>query len=415
MEDKLIIDGVFQEAVPVLKKIIEAGFQAYFVGGSVRDYLLNHDVNDVDIATSALPYEIKNIFSRTVDVGIEHGTVLVLYNNESYEITTFRTESTYKDFRRPDSVTFVRSLREDLRRRDFTMNAIAVDTKGNIFDPYQGMKDLKAGVIRAVGNPHERFQEDALRMMRAVRFAAQLDFEIEKETLVSIGENASLLKNIAVERIQIEFEKLLISSWRSKGLKAMIQSQLFVYCPELSDKKEALQSLISDKISFKNAESAWAFLLYKIDAYSPNEKFNPLRFLKKWKLSNKKIQNTLTLFHGLKSRVKNQELNTWDIFNLGKEAALDVETLVAHLDQVPKHDQVSSIYDQLPIRKKEELVLTGHDLMKKTTVKPGKWMSEALEAALKAVVYGDVKNEKEEILNWLDTENKIPYLKDNKE
>ena len=412
MKNKLVIDGIFEETVPILEKIIDAGFEAYFVGGSVRDHLLNHEVNDVDIATSALPYEVKKIFNRTVDVGIEHGTVLVLYNNESYEITTFRTESTYKDFRRPDSVTFVRSLREDLRRRDFTMNAIAVDTKGHIFDTYQGMKDLKAGIIRAVGNPHERFQEDALRMMRAVRFAAQLNFEIEEETQISIAENASLLQNIAVERIQIEFEKLLISSWRSKGLQAMIDSQLFKYCPELGDKKEALYSLISDQISFENAESAWAFLLYNIDRYSSNQVFSPIHFLKKWKLSNKMIQNTLTLYQGLKKRVENQELNTWGIFNLGIEAALDVESLLAHLDQVPKHDQVNHIYENLPIHKKEELALTGYDLMKKTTKKPGKWMSEALDTALKAVVNGDVQNEKEAILQWLDTENKIPYIKD---
>ena len=412
MKNKLVIDGIFEETVPILEKIIDAGFEAYFVGGSVRDHLLNHEVNDVDIATSALPYEVKKIFNRTVDVGIEHGTVLVLYNNESYEITTFRTESTYKDFRRPDSVTFVRSLREDLRRRDFTMNAIAVNTKGHIFDPYQGMKDLKAGIIRAVGNPHERFQEDALRMMRAVRFAAQLNFEIEEETQISIAENASLLQNIAVERIQIEFEKLLISSWRSKGLQAMIDSQLFKYCPELEDKKEALYSLISDQISFENAESAWAFLLYNIDRYSSNQVFSPIHFLKKWKLSNKMIQNTLTLYQGLKKRVENQELNTWEIFNLGIEAALDVESLLAHLDQVPKHDQVNHIYENLPIHKKEELALTGYDLMKKTTKKPGKWMSEALDTALKVVVNGDVQNEKEAILQWLDTENKIPYIKD---
>lgn len=414
MENKIVIDGIFKESVPILTKIIDAGFEAYFVGGSVRDYLLNHEVNDVDIATSALPYEIKKIFSRTVDVGIEHGTVLVLYNNESYEITTFRTESTYKDFRRPDSVTFVRSLREDLRRRDFTMNAIAVDTNGYIFDPYQGMKDLKLGVIRAVGNPHERFQEDALRMMRAVRFAAQLDFEIEKETQLSIGENAALLENIAVERIQIEFEKLLMSSWRSKGLQAMIQSQLFKYCPELADKKEALHSLISDQISFERAEAAWAFLLYKIEIHSLNKNFNPHYFLKKWKLSNKKIQNTLTLYYGLKTRVENQELNPWNIFNLGKDAALGIESLVSHLDQESKHDQVRHIYDNLPIYKKEELALNGHDLMKKTTKKPGKWISEALESALKAVVYKEIPNEKESILNWLDTENKIPYVNDRK-
>src|SRR5690625_184920 len=414
MENKLTIDGEFKRAVPILDKIIEAGFEAYFVGGSVRDRLLNLEVNDVDIATSAHPYEIKQIFNRTVDVGIEHGTVLVLYNDDSYEITTFRTESTYKDFRRPDSVTFVRSLREDLKRRDFTMNAIAVDINGYVFDPYEGIKDLKAGIIRAVGNPHERFQEDALRMMRAVRFAAQLDFEIEKETQNSIKDNAVLLQNIAVERIQIEFEKLLISQWRSKGLQAMIQSQLYMYCPDLANKKAALVSLISDNISFKNAESAWAFLLYKIDEYYPGTDFKPVRFLKKWKLSNKMIQDALTLFDGLKFRIKNEEINAWEIFNLGKESALEVEELMKHLGAETKHEEVLSVYNRLSIHKKDELDISGHDLMQRTSEKPGKWMSEAIEASLKAVVYNEINNEKEAIIQWLDKENKIPYQNDDK-
>lgn len=412
MENKLPIDGEFKRAVPVLNKIIEADFEAYFVGGSVRDHLLNLEVNDVDIATSALPHEIKRIFKRTVDVGIEHGTVLVLYNDESYEITTFRTESTYKDFRRPDSVTFVRSLREDLKRRDFTMNAIAVDIDGHVFDPYEGIKDLKAEIIRAVGNPHERFREDALRMMRAVRFAAQLDFEIEEETQRSVKENAALLQNIAVERIQIEFEKLLISQWRSKGIQAMLQSKLYMYCPELSDKKAALSSLISDNISFKNAESAWAFLLYKMDDYSPKDDFKPAHFLKKWKLSNKMIRNALTLFEGLKLRVKNDELDAWEIFNLGKEFALEIENLLQHLKMQPKHEEVRIIYDKLPIHDKDELAITGYDLMQETNEKPGPWMSNALEAALKAVIYGEVKNEVKSIIRWLNKESKIPYFND---
>lgn len=414
MENKLTIDGEFKRALPILEKIIEAGFEAYFVGGSVRDRLLNLEVNDVDIATSAHPYELKKIFNRTVDVGIEHGTVLVLYNDDSYEITTFRTESTYKDFRRPDSVTFVRSLREDLKRRDFTMNAIAVDINGSIFDPYEGIKDLKAGVIRAVGNPSERFQEDALRMMRAVRFAAQLDFEIEKETQNSIKENAALLQNIAVERIQIEFEKLLTSQWRSKGLQAMIQSQLYMYCPDLANKQAALASLVSDNISFKNVESAWAFLLYKIEIHYPEIDFKPVRFLKKWKLSNKMIEDTLTLFNGLKFRIKNNEIDAWEIFNLGKEFALEVEALMKHLGEETKYEEVLSMYNHLPIHKKDELDLSGYDLMQHTSEKPGKWMSEAIEASLKAVVYNELDNEKEAIIQWLNQERKIPYQDNDK-
>lgn len=412
MENKITIDGEFKKAVPIFEKIIDAGFEAYFVGGSVRDRLLNLEVDDVDIATSALPYEIKEIFNRTVDVGIEHGTVLVLYEDESYEITTFRTESTYKDFRRPDSVTFVRSLREDLKRRDFTMNAIAVDIEGHIFDPYEGIKDLEKGIIRAVGNPHERFKEDALRMMRAVRFAAQLDFTIEAETQESIQENSHLLSNIAVERIQIEFEKLLISQWRSKGLKAMIQSQLYRYCPELANKKAALVALISDELAFKNAESAWAFLLYKIDDYYPGNQFKSRKFLKNWKLSNKMINDTLTLLEGLKFRAENHSFSAWEIFNLGLEFSLEVESLVLHLGKEPKFEEVNEIYNQLPIHSKNELALTGHDLMRATTMRPGEWMSTAIDDALKAVVNNEINNTTEEILRWLDKKNSIPYSND---
>ena len=255
---------------------------------------------------------------------------MVLTETDSYEITTFRTESTYKDYRRPDSVTFVRSLLEDLKRRDFTMNAIAVDIEGQIYDPYDGIYDLSQGIIRAVGDPHERFKEDALRMMRAVRFAAQLDFEIEEDTQNSIKENASLLQNIAVERIQVEFEKLLVSQWRFKGLKALIQSKLYLYCPELSNKKAALVSLASDNKPFNQAASAWAFLLYKIDFYFPDDQFNPGSFLRKWKMSNKMVNDSIQIFEGLKNRVASSEISPFEVFNLGYEFAVEVDYLLAN-------------------------------------------------------------------------------------
>lgn len=412
MNKKLKIDGVFAEALPVLNQIVEAGFEAYFVGGSVRDRLLNLEVNDVDIATSAQPHEIKEIFTRTVDVGIEHGTVMVLVEGVSYEITTFRTESTYKDFRRPDLVTFVRSLEEDLKRRDFTMNAIAMDAEGYIIDPFSGIKDLNAGIIRAVGNPHERFREDALRMMRAVRFSAQLDFEIEAETQVSIKENAPLLEKIAVERIQVEFEKLLTGTWHANGLAAMIQTRLYLYCPELANKKAALVSLIQDENKFEHVRQAWAFLLYKIDEYDPTDSFNARKFLKAWKLSNKLMDQAVMIFNALKQRVTNKSLDEWEVFCLGKEFALETESLVQHLEEPPAFDKVVNIYEHLPIKEKDALALTGYDLMNATATKPGRWMSEAMEAALQAVVYAEIQNDKEEILTWLIEKNLIPGLND---
>ena len=408
MKNKMTLDGVFQDVLPVLEQIIEAGYEAYFVGGSVRDRLLNLTVNDVDIATSAMPQEIKKIFKRTVDVGIEHGTVMVLVGDESYEITTFRTESTYKDFRRPDSVTFVRSLTEDLKRRDFTMNAIALDNHGNVIDPFNGIADLEKGIIRAVGNPHERFNEDALRMMRAVRFSAQLDFEIEPETLLSIRKNAPLLEKIAIERIQVEFEKLLTGGWHTIGIASMIKTNLYLYAPGLADKKDALISMLTDELPFENARQAWAFLLYHIDLTTKDSFFNPRSFLKGWKLSNKMISEAIALFESLKYRLKHSELDVWTIFNIGRDFSMEVEYLTEHLKGSPMYMDVLNKYDQLPIRSKDELAITGHDVMNLTTERPGKWMAKAMESALHSVVTGDLENEKATIIEWLLANGYIP-------
>lgn len=200
----------FLDAKPIIDTIEAAGFEAYFVGGSVRDTLLGLPIHDVDIATSAYPEEVKKLFKRTVDTGIEHGTVMILDHGNGYETTTFRTESGYQDYRRPDSVQFVRSLKEDLNRRDFTINALALRHDGTIVDYFDGLTDLNERRIRAVGNPEHRFNEDALRMMRAVRFASQLNFEIEPETVAAIQHHGPLLTKIAVERIHVEFVKMLL-------------------------------------------------------------------------------------------------------------------------------------------------------------------------------------------------------------
>lgn len=413
MNKKMTLDGEFTKALPVLNKIIDAGYEAYFVGGSVRDRILGLNVNDVDIATSAQPLEIKKIFKRTVDVGIEHGTIMVLIDDDSYEITTFRTESTYKDFRRPDSVTFVRSLEEDLKRRDFTMNAIALDSKGNIMDPFHGMADIDKGIIRAVGQPHERFKEDALRMMRAVRFSAQLDFQIEAETMLSIRENAPLLEKIAVERIQIEFEKLLIGQWHTIGLAAMLKTDLYLYCPGLADKKDALMALINDEEPFQTARQAWAYLIFQIDATTQSD-FKPRSFLKSWKLSNQIIDDAVTLFMSLKSRLQSNKIDPWIVFNIGRNLAYEVEHLVEHVDQTAEYEALFDIYNALPIKDKKDLSITGHDLMTLTSNRPGKWMSVALDKVLQAVIYEELENDKEKIIKWVKAKNLIPGLEENK-
>lgn len=199
-------------AQEILEKLNEHGYEAYIVGGCVRDMMLGREPGDWDITTSALPWQVKQVFSRTVDTGIQHGTVTVLMGKEGYEVTTYRIDGEYGDGRHPDSVSFTPSLVEDLKRRDFTINAMAYNRNQGIVDVFGGEADLKQGIIRCVGNPMDRFQEDALRILRALRFSAQLGFEIEEETLKAVSVIAPNLVHVSKERIQVELTKLLLSS-----------------------------------------------------------------------------------------------------------------------------------------------------------------------------------------------------------
>ena len=213
-----MIPKQWHNAIDVINSIEQAGFEAFIVGGAVRDYYLTKENHDVDIATSALPEEIQAIFPYTIDVGIEHGTVLVMHNGEPIEVTTYRTESlTYSDHRRPDAVHFVRNLAEDLKRRDFTMNAMALSQTGEYIDLYEGRKHIDEQLICAVGIAEERFGEDALRMLRAVRFAAQLNFTIDSQTFAAIGQQAASIALIAMERIQVELSKIFTGSMSHEG------------------------------------------------------------------------------------------------------------------------------------------------------------------------------------------------------
>lgn len=198
-------------AEKILRVLENQGFEAFIVGGCVRDSILGRRPDDWDITTSARPEQVKALFRRTVDTGLKHGTVTVLMDKESYEVTTYRIDGEYEDGRHPKEVAFTASLEEDLKRRDFTINAMAYHPDRGLVDLFRGMDDIRAEIIRCVGNPLERFGEDALRILRAVRFSAQLGFSIEAETKTGIEELAPNLKLVSAERIQTELVKLLVS------------------------------------------------------------------------------------------------------------------------------------------------------------------------------------------------------------
>ena len=211
MEKKNIEIGVPPKAAYIIDALQAHGFEGYVVGGCVRDAILGRTANDWDITTPALPDDIHRIFPHTVDTGVAHGTVTVLVDREPFEVTTYRIDGVYEDGRHPREVFFTPRLSEDLRRRDFTINAMAWSRRSGLVDLFGGMEDLQAGLIRCVGEPRERIGEDALRMMRAVRFAAQLGFALEEGTAEAVAEMAPSLAKISAERICAELVKLLVS------------------------------------------------------------------------------------------------------------------------------------------------------------------------------------------------------------
>lgn len=197
----------------ILRRLNRAGYQAYYVGGCVRDSLLGRPIHDWDMTTAALPEQVMALFPKTVPTGIKHGTVTVLDKGQAYEITTFRADGDYADGRHPEDVRFVPSLEEDLARRDFTVNAMAMDADGKLYDPMNGQDDLNRKLLRAVGDPTRRFTEDALRMLRGLRFSAQLSFELEERTMAAIAACAPLCDKLSAERVRDEVEKTLLTSY----------------------------------------------------------------------------------------------------------------------------------------------------------------------------------------------------------
>lgn len=388
------LPDIFKKALHILKTIEASGFEAYFVGGSVRDYLLDLPIHDVDIATSAYPDEIKKIFARTIDTGIEHGTVTVMDGDTPYEITTFRTESGYQDFRRPDKVIFIRELKDDLQRRDFTINALAVAPNGEVIDEFLGLDDLKNKTIKAVGIAQDRFHEDALRMMRAVRFQSQLGFEIERNTLMAIEENALLLEKISVERINTEFVKMLLSEKWYLGFTNFLESNLFSYCPEFSDKSIELYSLLElKKEKMESVNVVWALLTEMLEIADTN------KFLTVWKESNQ-VKSAVQAINCLVTDIKNNEYSIWNFYEIGDQYLSDVKNICSIRDIFYDENRIKQIFAELPIKSKKELAIDGKTLIDELQIKPGPKMGQLLKNVEQKVVFNELENNSRKIINY---------------
>ncbi|MDR1606413.1 MAG: CCA tRNA nucleotidyltransferase [Streptococcaceae bacterium] len=385
----------FVKALPILQKIRQAGYDAYFVGGSVRDVLLKRQIHDVDIATSAYPAEIKQIFEHTIDIGIAHGTVLVLERGGEYEVTTFRTEDIYVDYRRPAHVNFVRQLSEDLLRRDFTINAFALADDGQVIDLHGGLADLKAQLLRAVGQPSERFNEDALRIMRGLRFAATLNFDLESATFAAMQTHAHLLTKISIERIFIELDQLLCASYWQKGFRDLLAIEANQYLPGFSNQKAlaALLDLPSGFI-FTNAVQAWGYLLYQLG--DTDGKF----LLKNWKVSREfsaAVSNFLTAYH---KRLAG-DFSSEDLYYLGLSSLTLVEELFAAQNLVTDFDRLKRLDDRLQIRHKTEISVSAGELMTRFDLPAGPQIGQLFHQIELAIVKGQLQNTADEIFKYV--------------
>lgn len=396
----------------IIDTLAEHDYEAYAVGGCIRDSILKRNPDDWDITTSALPEQVKELFHRTVDTGVKHGTVTVMIDKTGYEVTTYRIDGEYEDGRHPKSVEFSSELVEDLKRRDFTINAMAYNDKAGLRDEFGGIGDIRKCMIRCVGNPEERFQEDALRMMRAVRFSAQLGFSIHRETLEAIRKLAPNIKKVSMERVQVELLKTMMSD-RPETVEVFSQCGLLKHIlPQIDDilkspKKTLVLKML--KNSQKTTVMRYAALLYYAGADGAYET------LKALKLDNYTVELVAKLIKYEAIPIKVNEVDVRQaMHDLGvdfipllrdfkrniyksKEEAMFIP-MGKNLTQI---ETVYKLYQQIVDRGDcvllKDLAVNGKDLIN-MGMKPGEEIGEMLELLLRVVIENPIENDRQVLL-----------------
>ena len=442
MEDRTI--QLPEKVGIIIGTLQEHGYEAYAVGGCIRDSILGREPEDWDITTSAMPEETKALFDKTFDTGIQHGTITVLLEKEGFEVTTYRIDGKYEDSRHPKEVTFTRNLREDLLRRDFTINAMAYNETDGLVDIFGGLEDLEAGMIRCVGTAKERFKEDALRILRGVRFAAQLGFDIEEDTRQGMKELAWTLQNISAERIQVELVKMITSKRPEMLREAYELGMTRIVLPEFdhlmttgqetphhmysvgehtlhamknirADKILRLAMLLHDmgKPALKTVDEAGVAHFKKHALESERIAENVLRRLK---FDNDTIRKVTRLVrcHDLRMpataksvrRAMNQigeEL--FPYYMEVRRADVLAQSMYQREEKIENLDQIEELYHQIvedgDCVSLKDLAVTGRDLIA-SGMKPGKKIGEKLEELLKLVIEDPKLNTKEELLKRLN-------------
>ncbi|CQR46673.1 CCA-adding enzyme [Paraliobacillus sp. PM-2] len=389
-------DSKFKQALPILEKIESAGYQAFFVGGSVRNCILAISITDVDIATSASPAVIQELFPKVIPVGIEHGTVIVRQDRQSFEVTTFRSEGSYSDKRHPDQVTFITDIDMDLSRRDFTMNALAMDRHGDIRDPFDGQTDIHNKKIRTVGNPTDRFMEDPLRMMRAFRFVSQLGFTIEADTLMAVKSSIDWIDSLAVERLAKELEKLFAGGYYMEAIGLCSEVNLWGYLPVFNEIADVSAILGNISAPFNRLYEVFTYIKLTHPAISIKD------MIKKWKQSNQTYHATSQLVEAM-DVYKKAGLTNWLVYQLPSERYDSFIRLVKVLlaEQISIH-QLNQVETSLPIKNRQMIDFSGNDLIHiYPNRSKGPWLQTYLNEIEYAIVANELANNYTEIKEWV--------------
>lgn len=409
-----------RQSEQVLRTLNETGYEAYWVGGCVRDELLERSVDDMDITTSASPEQVMELFADCIPTGLQHGTVTVRSGGFYFEVTTFRTESEYKDNRRPTAVQFVQDVKEDLQRRDFTMNALAMDRDGNIVDPFGGQSDIQDGRVRCVGSAAERFGEDALRMLRCVRFVSVFDFKIAYNTWKGLVRQKDLLQHIAMERVRTEMVKMMAGPHPLRGLELLFRSQALEHVKAPISMERFNKALMSnmEQLKEENVLLRWSMVL--IAGHYTRDEADAL--LRKWTFSNddrSRINGVLQVEQLIQTVVQEQKdeetlRSEWIVTVLsgGRQATEDwliIQQLlptgwrdqeVLHEEQIVLIQSRGAAWSQsMKVHELKDLHITGENVLQLLGRKGGPWLGQLMKHLLRETAIGNIANQHDMLTN----------------
>lgn len=358
---------MLNSALNVVQELEKNGFKAYIVGGFVRDYLLGLKTSDIDICTNATPKQVLDIFDNTQLPKEDYGSVVITYKNKSFQITTFRKETNYSDYRHPEQVEYINDLEEDLLRRDFTINTICIDKNGKVVDKLDGIKDLNEKIIKTVGNSYDKFHDDPLRILRAIRFKTKLDFDLDDQTIDGIIKNKHLLKEISYDRKKQELDKILLSKNARNGINLLVK---------LGIDKELEINNLSDIVISDSLVGMWALMDIPKNTYS---------------FSNSEKE----LIKDIRKAVKLDNLDPYNLYKYGL-----YPNSVAGVIKGISRNKITEEYEKLNIHSRKDIEISSYEIMNNLNIEPSPKINKIYEKLEKEILKGTLKNDKKDIIEY---------------